>query len=212
MRITDTGTPQHYLVADNKGKVATIEFLKGKMVVHTGNSLPYPVLANSTYEASLQSMKTSSSKTEGPGFQANSGDRFTKACTMVKQYSNASITKPIVEYSFDILGNVSQGSFTKWSIVYDITNKRIHFKTAGYQQLKTFDLGVFDFSCTSKPLAFNMNQKGGGNINKQFADYLNNVNRMMMKAAFEESKQQVNINTALQEAAADLADAVTCKK
>src|SRR3954468_16115106 len=57
IRIVSTGTPQHYLVADSKGGVATIEFLNGKMVVHRGNQLPYPVLANSTYESSLNAFK-----------------------------------------------------------------------------------------------------------------------------------------------------------
>ncbi|HEX8355939.1 MAG TPA: linear amide C-N hydrolase, partial [Segetibacter sp.] len=36
IRITSTGTPQHYLVADSKGNVATIELINGKMVVHRG--------------------------------------------------------------------------------------------------------------------------------------------------------------------------------
>src|SRR4051812_18474579 len=62
IRITPTGTPQHYLVADRKGGVATIEFLKGKMVVHTGNELPYPVLSNSSYQVSAKAMLPKSSK------------------------------------------------------------------------------------------------------------------------------------------------------
>lgn len=210
LRITDTGTPQHYLVADSKGKVATIEFLNGKMVVHTGNNLPYPVLANSTYESSLQMLKATSLKSEGVGFQANSGDRFSKACAMVQQYAKTDTKKPIIDYSFDILNNVSQGSFTKWSIVYDITNKKVHFKTQAHQQLKTFDLAAFNFSCTSKPLAFNMNQNAGGNINKLFTSYSNDVNSKALKQAFRESKGEVNIDEHLQEAAADLAEKVRC--
>jgi len=210
LRIADTGTPQHYLVADSKGKVATIEFLNGKMVVHTGNNLPYPVLANSTYESSLQMLKTNSLKNEGPGFQANSGDRFSTACAMVQQYTKKDTKKPIIDYSFDILDKVSQGSFTKWSIVYDITNKRVYFKTHDYGKLKTFDLASFNFLCTSKPLAFNMNQNTAGNINKLFSSYSNEVNSKALKQAFKESKGEVNIDEHLQEAAADLAEKVRC--
>ncbi len=210
VRITDTGTPQHYLVADSKGKVAAIEFLNGKMVVHTGSNLPYPVLANSTYESSLQMMKANVLKNEGPGFQANSGDRFLKACTMVQRYTKTDTKKPIIDYSFDILNNVSQGSFTKWSIVYDITNKRVHFKTEGHQQLKTFDLAAFNFSCTARPLAFNMNQNAAGNINKLFRTYSNEVNSKALKQAFRESEDEVNIDEHLQEAVANLAGKVKC--
>lgn len=210
VRIADTGTPQHYLVADNKGRVATIEFLDGKMVVHTGKNLPYPVLANSTYQSSLQSLKATFFQNEEPGFQANSGDRFSKACSMVQQYTKTDMKKPIVDYSFDILKKVSQGSFTKWSILYDITNKKIHFKTEGYQQLKSFDLAAFNFSCTSKPLAFNMNQNAAGNITKRFSTYSDAVNSKALKQAFKESKGEVNIDEQLQQAAADLAENVKC--
>ncbi len=210
VRISDTGTPQHYLIADSKGKVATIEFLNGKMVVHTGSNLPYPVLANSTYKASLQLLKSTNMQNEEPGFQANSGDRFLKACGMVQQYTKTDTKKPIIDYSFDILNKVSQGSFTKWSIVYDITNKRIHFKTHGYQQLKSFDLAALNFSCTSKPLAYNMNQNAAGNINRQFRNYSNDINSKMLKQAFRESKSEVNIDEHLQQAVADLAENVKC--
>jgi choloylglycine hydrolase len=211
LRVANTGTPQHYLVADSRGKVATIEFLNGKMVVHTGNNLPYPVLANSTYESSLRAMKESNSKSKGTDMDANSGDRFTRACTMVQQYNAANTKRPLVDYSFDILQNVAQGSFTKWNIVYDITNRRIHFKTDGFQQLKTLELGTFNYGCSAAALSYNMNQKGAGNISRMFAGYSNDVNRKMMRQAFEESNAQINIDARLQDAAADLAKTVKCK-
>jgi len=100
VRIVSTGTPQHYLVADSKGNVATIEVLNGKMVVHKGGHLPYPVLANSTYEASAKAYKNKESKD-------NSLNRFANACTMVQQYQQTTIKKPLVDYSFDILNKVS---------------------------------------------------------------------------------------------------------
>src|SRR5215470_657433 len=53
VRITGKDTPLHYLVADAGGHVATIEFLDGKMVVHRGKELPFAVLTNSTYDASI---------------------------------------------------------------------------------------------------------------------------------------------------------------
>jgi penicillin V acylase-like amidase (Ntn superfamily) len=208
VRIVSTGTPQHYLVADSKGNVATIEFLSGKMVVHRGSNLPYPVLANDTYNASLQNASASSNK----GFQANSGDRFARACALVQQYKKADTKKPIVDYSFDLLNNVAQGNFTKWSIVYDITNRRIFFKTSVNPDIKSFDVNAFDYSCSSNALAFNMNQKASGNINKLFTAYSNNVNYKMLKEAFTESKNEVAINETLQQGVAQTAESVVkCK-
>jgi penicillin V acylase-like amidase (Ntn superfamily) len=207
IRVVSTGTPQHYLVADSKGKVATIEFLDGKMVVHTGNNLPYPVLANDTYSSSLHNLSTPSK-----GFQANSGDRFSRACALVQQYKKADTNKPIVDYSFDILNNVSQGNFTKWSIVYDITNRKIFFKTSANPGIKSFDVKAFDYSCSSNALSFNMNEKASGNINKLFTAYSNNGNYKMLKKAFDESKNEVAINETLQQGVAQTAESVVkCK-
>src|SRR6188474_1775430 len=75
LRISATGTtPLHYLIADAKGQAATIEFLNGKMVMHKGNDLTFPVLTNNIYDESVASYKTSS--TSGN----NSLERFGTAC------------------------------------------------------------------------------------------------------------------------------------
>jgi choloylglycine hydrolase len=212
LRIANTGTPQHYLVADGNGKVATIEFLNENMVVHTGNDLPYPVLANSTYEKSRKAYKDafSGSNNSSATFNDNSLGRFATACNMVQQYQKAEIKKPLVNYSFDILNKVSQGNFTQWSIIYDITNKKVYFKTQGYQQLKSFSFKDFDFSCTSNALAFNMNQNIKGEVNKQFITYSNDTNKRLVKQAFAQSKAKITIDNNIQDAMIDLAASFKC--
>lgn len=47
VRIFDT--VDHYLVCDRTGDCATIEYLEGKMVAHTGDTLPVKALTNSVY-------------------------------------------------------------------------------------------------------------------------------------------------------------------
>ena len=54
LRITAIGTaPLHFLVADAKGNAATIEFFDGKMKVHSGKDMPFPVLTNNAYASVL---------------------------------------------------------------------------------------------------------------------------------------------------------------
>src|SRR5882724_5841355 len=43
----------HYLINDKSGNAASVEFIKGLMVVHTGANLATPTLTNDTYDASL---------------------------------------------------------------------------------------------------------------------------------------------------------------
>ncbi|UCG91405.1 MAG: linear amide C-N hydrolase [candidate division WOR-3 bacterium] len=47
-----SAAPLHFLVCDRYGKAATIEFLGGRIAVHTGDDLSPTVLTNNTYEYS----------------------------------------------------------------------------------------------------------------------------------------------------------------
>ncbi|MCW3108345.1 MAG: linear amide hydrolase [Segetibacter sp.] len=203
LRITSTGTPQHYLVADSKGDVATIEFLGGKMIVHRSDQLPYPVLANSTYEASVNALKNKK-------INDNSLDRFSNACSMIQQYKQAKTNKPLVDYSFDILNKVAQPGFTKWSIVYDITNKKIYFKTSNHPQQRMIVLSDFDYACSSQPKSYNLNQDDKGDISKRFVAFNNEQNKKMLKEAFRES-EGINIKEELQDAVGEFARGIKCK-
>lgn len=141
----------HFLIADAGGKVASIEFLNGKMVVHTGKELPYPVLANCTYDNSLK-YKKSIDRKENKQFNPwteNSSGRFVKAATLIENYRRQ---KDIVDYSFDILDSVAQPGSTQWSIVYNITNRIIRFKTMKNTTVQTLDMKDFDFSCVGPEL------------------------------------------------------------
>lgn len=210
LRVVSTGTPQHYLVADSKGGAATIEFLNGKMVVHRGEALPYPVLTNSTYSSSIKSMNVTSIPGKARTFSDNSIERFVSACSMVKQYTQTDIKKPLVDYSFDILNKVSSGSFTKWSIVYDISNKRIHFKTANHQQTKSFDVSAFNYACNATPVSADMNQALSGNITKNFSAYSSEINSKMLNKAFNESQRRVDVADDLKKGIVAVAAGTRC--
>lgn len=208
VRITGKGTPLHYLVADSAGHVATIEFLDGKMVIHRGRELPFAVLTNSTYDASIAATKESSNNR---AFADNSIDRFAKACNMVQQYELQDINTPMVDYAFNILNKVSQNDWTKWSIVYDITNKRIHFKSHDFVDVKTVSFSSFDFACTSAPKMFNINQIGRGEVSNLFKNYSIVDSKPITEAAINESKNEVNIPEAMKDAILNYTREIKCR-
>src|SRR4030095_4019963 len=123
IRINQNSVPIHYLVADKTGKCVSIEFLDGKLVYHTDETMPVKTLTNNTYEESVEYLK----KHDGFGGhepvnnEKGSLDRFVKACQMVKTYT-PEVGKTAVDYGFNILKTVAQDDYTKWSIVYDIKN------------------------------------------------------------------------------------------
>lgn len=189
LRISATGTtPLHYLIADANGHAATIEFLNGKMIVHKGNDLTVPVLTNNIYDESVKAYKNSTANGN------NSLERFSEACSMIQKLNAGIVSKPLIDYSFDILGEVTQGDFTKWSIVYDLTNKKIQFKTNRFKQVKIVSFSAFDFDCTSTAKVWDMNQAGNGKINTLFENFNSTINKRIVETAAKESETRVTIS------------------
>lgn len=172
----------HYLVSDKAGNSATIEFLDGKLVAHTGESLAVSTLANDTYEKSLnysKSTTTEKAKTE------SSFDRFTRAAEKSKEFGAKPKTEAeAVSYAFEILANVAQKSSTQWSIVYDQRRARIHFRTMQNPVVKTIDTRSFDYTCGSAVKILDVNSKDAGDVTTKFADYTHQANRDLIERAF----------------------------
>ena len=209
IRINDD-VPLHYLVSDANGNAATIEFLNGKMVVHQKQDLVFPVLTNSTYQESLEKTGGRIQTKNSPSFQNNSLQRFATACQMVQRVKTMEGV-PTVDHAFSILNEVSQGDFTVWNIVYDISNKAVHFKTSDNQQTRSLDMSGLDFSCKQMPAYFPLNNKTKGNITALLLPFTSKENRVLLEKSAEESKSRVPISKAYIDKAITLAASSACQ-
>lgn len=181
IRIISKGTPLHYLVADANGNAATIEFLDGKLVVHRGNDLQLPVLTNDTYERlSIGNSKDNSSL-----------ERYSIACKMIKEYKTSPVGRSLIDQSFEILNKVAAGDYTKWSIVYDLTEKKIWFKTNRFQQIRSLNFSSFDFSCPAFSKVMNINSAEQGDISRYFSKFSKNINEEIFEKIVKESASVV---------------------
>ncbi|MFW5877855.1 MAG: linear amide C-N hydrolase [bacterium] len=194
LRIVDATSKYHFLICDRLGNVATIEFLDGKMVSHIQKSLPIPVLANSTYDNSLECYKT-----DGNTDSNRSLYNFSTAAHKIQEKKKSS-NNSVVNDAFEILKSVSQGVGTKWSIVYDITNMKIYFKIfetpaiagdqkifmkqPGQAEMKFVDFKNFDYNCSSNVKVLNLNENSSGAVDKQFIDYSTEINKEYITKAF----------------------------
>jgi choloylglycine hydrolase len=215
LRIASKGTtPLHYLVADATGNVAAIEFLDAKMKVHQGSDLSFPVLTNDSYASSLEQTKSAvtTAGANSISFSNNSIDRFAKACTMVQQFQQTAVTTPVIDYSFTILDKVAQGSHTKWSIVYDLINKKIYFKTLGYTQVKNIAFDAFDFNCSAISKAWEMNQAVQGDVSKLFQDFSLDLNSRMVNRSFDESSSEFTVSEEKRKAHWEYPGSISCFK
>ncbi len=153
LKITIDG---HYFICDKTGNCATIEFLDGKLIYHTKETMPSKALTNITYKESIEFWKENKLPSFNPG---NSAERFATATDMAKKY-NSKTSKSAVDYAFEILTTVSQGTMeaidgvrvrsplaTAWSVVFDINNLRIYLRSFENPKIRYINLNSFDFSC-----------------------------------------------------------------
>jgi len=171
IRIGNKGnTPLHFLVADGKGSVAAIEFLAGKMEVRKGKDLPYPVLTNSSYKTSLESIASER-------IADNSVARFRKACSILKAYRDSASDGPPVDYAFKTLDQLEQPGHTKWKIVYDISNLRVYMIIDGAPARKWVDFKNLSFDSVIPPRALSLASVREGNVTAHLTelDYATNL-------------------------------------
>ncbi|HEY7216086.1 MAG TPA: hypothetical protein VIC28_15795 [Thermoanaerobaculia bacterium] len=174
----------HYLACDRSGGCASVEFIGGRPVVHTGASLPARALTNHTYEDSLRFRE----RTRGDA-KARQGmgslQRFARASARVEDYS-ARGGDP-VRYAFDTLDNVAQGDYTRWSIVYDLSAGRVYWRTRENRRVRSVSLNAFDFSCTV-PVKLLDIAKGAGDVAPLFADYTPAANRRLVTSSVRQTE------------------------
>ena len=188
VRVSFGNTPIHFLVCDKDGEQATVEFLDGVMVAHTSADLPISALANSTYATSMRYLE---------GFEGFGGDRprptsqssldrFVRAACGVVGYEPSS-AEETVEYAFGVLADVAQGDYTRWSIVYDIKDLTVHFRTREAPTIKTVKLSGFDLSNQGPARILPIDTPEAGDPTKRFVDYSTEANRKLIFQAYRET-------------------------
>lgn len=166
--------PLHYLVADRKGQVATVELIDGRMVAHTGKDLPVAALANSFYAESRAAWQDGKA-------QGNSLKRFAQAAERVRGFEGQK--GDAVAYAFETLDQVAQGSYTQWSIVYEIDRGRVHFRTRSHRPVRTLSLGDLKFDCGQPVRVLSLDAQVEGDVARHLTPYTRQLNYDLVSAS-----------------------------
>jgi penicillin V acylase-like amidase (Ntn superfamily) len=164
----------HYLVCDAGGDCASIEFLDGKMVCHRGDNLPCRALANDPYDASAAYLKAHPEpegdvRTLRAAYRKQKVDgRFAHAATRAARFTAGTMRQDL-DYAFETLDDVCQGSYTVWRLVYDVSNRRIHYRTRSHPQERTLDLNSMDFARGLPVQFFNLRPRTADSLRFQSA-------------------------------------------
>jgi len=172
IRIQAVKEELHFLVCDQSGAKVVLEFKQGKLQVFRDQNLPLPILANSYYPEDLQRYK------------AGIPCRFTKVANHLKAYNTA--TENPIDYSFKILKDVAlEGS---WSIVYDIKNKQIYFKSKTHSTIKKIDMNKFVFTCNQPAQLLSIQTNDSKDVTTYFKPYNHQLNTTILKNALQKNK------------------------
>jgi penicillin V acylase-like amidase (Ntn superfamily) len=170
------GTPLHYLIADRSGAAATIEYLDGKLVVHTGSALPTANLTNDSYASSLQYLRSQHAMPSGSG----SLQRFARTAMLMAQPADG---QNATDRTLDILQAVKQPN-TRWSVAYDVTNLEVTWTTDITPARKSLRFRATDFACSQPPMALDVRSTMTGDVSAKLLPWSAEENRASMIDAY----------------------------
>ena len=175
----------HYFVCDSMGDCAVIEFIDGKMVHYTKETMRVKVLSNERYDDSISILNTYKSWGGELPVPQNRDPyaRFVCAADMVKNY-DPKTSGSVVDYAFNILTDVEWSVPTQWRIVYDVKNLKILFYTPENKQIRHLALSAFNFSCKTSVMLMDVNNASSGDVIDKFVDYSYQRNGDLIRKVF----------------------------
>ena len=177
VRIVRGGTPLHYLIGDATGAAATIEYLDGQLVVHTGSSLPTANLTNSTYDSSVEYLRGRRSIPSGSG----SLERFARTAMLMQR---ADAATPLQNSALSILEEVAQPNWTRWSVAYDLPRGELTWKTLSSPRRKSLRLADVNFACTEPMMMIDANTPASGDVGAALQLYTPAANLNLMIGSY----------------------------
>jgi len=197
----------HYFICDRSGTCAVVEFLDGRSVIYTGDDLQVHALANRTYKNSMDSWQCFSASNSNQTWQ----NRFNTTAFLIED-RDVSLPEKAVECALKILKRVAQGSFTKWQIVYDLSNLRVYFATPPLRALRQIKLASIDFSCDTPVKVLDLHAMFTGDSEEHFKDYSRKVNFSMIDESFRNTGFLSHVPAERRNRLADYPDEFLCRK
>lgn len=177
----------HCFISDKSGKSLIFESVDGITHHYRTENNNSPFLTNNSYDKSIKMLNKC--KIFGGDLEVPKGKgsitRFIQIGIALKNYSEQQSTP--IEYSFNILKSVSLGMYTKWSIVYDINNLTVYYKSKSAMKIKSVKLTDFNLNCTGNSKSIQIVNNYKGNISSYFNVFTLDQNKEMVLESFQKT-------------------------
>jgi choloylglycine hydrolase len=179
-RIALDGWNWHYFVADRSGNSASIAFILGQPVIHTGDTMPVPVLGNTPYADEMERLKyfQGFGGSYSTSFENELVPGFVLAARLLREYETS---QPTVDYGFRILEEMGGADPSKWSVVCDPRENRVYFKTDQSPEIKHFSLDDFDLSNRTPLKSLDIDIGKTGDVAQSFTPLTADENRKQIE-------------------------------
>lgn len=165
-RINQNSGKVHFFLWDKSYGSAIVEFTEGQMEIYQDSDMIYPILTNSAYGLLCQDTSFEFSNE----YDKNSAWRFNSVKEFLVQ--NNSVRR---EQAFQLLRQTERKD-TVWSIIYDLEDSRLYFRTNCNQQIRCLDLKTVDFSETADSYLYDLDSRGGQFAFERYSRALNRKN------------------------------------
>jgi len=169
----------HLFVTDRSGGVAIIEFLPGGPKIYKNKDVPVPILCNQTYEEELKKLD----RYRGivgwlkRHMRHREDLRFVVGALALEDYPSGTESDP-VGFGFDVLSDMQFERTKQWSVVYDVRNSVVHFRTARSRNISHVDLETLDLSADGPSLVLeDIDRDRAGNVRSFFVDFTPELDR-----------------------------------
>ncbi|PKN53773.1 MAG: hypothetical protein CVU55_01205 [Deltaproteobacteria bacterium HGW-Deltaproteobacteria-13] len=199
----------HFMACDRGGECVTVEAIDGKTVYHMQKNLPVRVLTNTPYAEAINSLKHGKPIY---GDVYHSETRFIQASNRLKEAA-IHVPKSATNFAFETLKKVESHDVigpTVWSIVYDLANLRVSFKTHDNPQIRYFDFSAFDFSCASSGKIFDILSESAGDVSGKFVPYSHQANKKLIMKTWSQTPGLSDLPGELLDRAAAYPESFVC--
>lgn len=171
-----------YVICDKSMHAMIIEFHDHKVKIFEGETLPFNVLTNQSYQNCLSAYSENKLPTANDVFNYVTTKRFFDAANSLKQ-SDIRNKDEGKSWLFKNLKIIQGSTESIWRIVFDQSEMKVIFITKSNKQKRYLDLNKIDFSCGEEKYMLNIDEKYSGDISHLFIPYTNEANFNLYQSA-----------------------------